>query len=89
MWIRTQRRQKIVNSEHIIDIFVDKTGTKVYADTNEDADFILLGEYNNRDDSLIVLEHLFHYMCDKKAAGIEMPFAGSPNQWATRYSSSQ
>ena len=49
MWIRTQNKQKLVNSDQIIDIFINKTGKEIYAETTDDGDFIILGEYSNRD----------------------------------------
>ena len=59
MWIRTQNRHRVINSDQIIDIFVDKTGTKIMAETTRDGDFFTLGEYKDRDTSLKVLDDLF------------------------------
>lgn len=44
MWIQTQNKQRIVNSDQIIDIFIDNTGKKILAETTRDGDFFTLGE---------------------------------------------
>lgn len=49
MWIRTQNKQKMINGDQIIDIFIDKTGKKIYAETTRDGDFFELGEYRDRE----------------------------------------
>ena len=58
MWIQTQNKQRIVNSDHIIDIFIDKTGKIIYAETTRDGDFFTLGEYENRDICMKVLNEV-------------------------------
>ena len=75
MWIRTQNKQRIINSDQIIDIFVDKTGTKVMAETTRDGDFFTLGEYKNRETCLNVLETV---LCDLGArlSAYDMPLGG-------------
>ena len=74
MWIRTQNKKRIINSDQIIDIFVDKTGNRVMAETTKE-DVIALGEYKDRDTSLNVLETL---LCDLGArlSVYDMPFGG-------------
>ena len=54
MWIQTQNKQRLVNSDQIIDIFIDKTGKIIYAETTRDGDFFTLGEYQDRDTCLYV-----------------------------------
>lgn len=58
MWIRTQNKQRIINPIQIIDVFVDKTGTKIMAETTRDGDFFELGCYENRQVCLDILEYL-------------------------------
>ena len=69
MWIQTQNKQRIINSDQIIDIFVDKTGTKVMAETTRDGDFFTLGEYKDRDTCLKVLEHISIYIGSNNPIG--------------------
>lgn len=57
MWIRTQNKQRIINSDQIIDIFVSKTETRIIAETTKE-DVIVLGEYKDRDTCLLVLDEL-------------------------------
>lgn len=71
MWIRTQNKQRIINSDQIVDIFVDKTELKVMASTRN-GDVFTLGEYKDRDTCLIVLSQIpdgTRYMLSK----FEMP----------------
>ncbi len=35
MWIQTQNKQRIVNSDHIIDIFISVRGNEIYAETEK------------------------------------------------------
>ena len=82
MWIQTQNKQRIINSDQIVDIFIDKTGTKIYAEVSiDDRDFILLGEYENRDTCLKVLEHITIGI-SSKLLGIPMPLGGEVETWA-------
>lgn len=59
MWIMTQNKQRIINSDHIADIFVNKAGDTIYAETTLDRDFFTLGEYDSRD---LCLEFLDIYL---------------------------
>lgn len=81
MWIRTQNKQRIINSDQIIDIFVDKTGTKIMAETTRDGDFFTLGEYKDRDTCLKILEHILMAIGRAKAPGITMPLGGDVESW--------
>lgn len=58
MWIRTQNKQRIMNAKNIVDIFIDRTGKIIYANTVEDADYETLGNYADRDTCLKVLEEI-------------------------------
>lgn len=84
MWIRTQNKQRIINSDQIIDIFVDKTGTKIMAETTrnrENGDFLTLGEYKDRDTCLKILELILTAIGRAKAPGITMPLGGDVENW--------
>ena len=80
MWIQTQNKQRIINSDQIIDIFVDKTGTKIMAETTRDGDFFTLGEYKDRDTCIKVLEHLSIGMVSN-LPGVPMPLGGEVEDW--------
>ena len=82
MWIQTQSRQQIINSDRIINIFIDKSGTKIMANTTrEDAFSFVLGEYKDRATCLKVLEHLgIGIGCI--IPGIPMPLGGEVDTWA-------
>ena len=73
MWIRTQNKQRIINSDQIIDIFIDKTGKKIYAETTRDGDFFELGEYANRGICTRLLAILLTLMGRDKITFLELP----------------
>ena len=78
MLIRTQNKQRIVNGSHIVNIFVDKTGTKIFADVDLydlDESRILLGEYKDRDTCLKVLDALIDSYRDMISC-YQMPLGG-------------
>lgn len=83
MWIRTQNKQRIINSDQIIDIFVGKSGTKIVANTtcyDLDASEVVLGEYKDRDTCIMVLNKLLKLsIC--RYAWEEMPFDGDVKSW--------
>jgi len=83
MWIQTQNKQKIINSDQIIDIFIDKTGTKIMAETTRDGNFFtLLGEYPDRDTCMKILDHMSAIIgTTGKIAGIAMPLGGQIKEW--------
>jgi hypothetical protein len=61
---------------------VNKTGTKVMADTIKECGFsFTLGEYKDRDTCLKVLEHISICM-DSNLPGIPMPLGGEVDDWA-------
>lgn len=76
MWIVTQNKQRIVNSDQIIDIFIDKTGTKIMAETTRDGDFFTLGEYRDRDTCLTVISQILDNM-RYTLCKFEMPLGGN------------
>ena len=80
MWIRTQNKQRIINTDQIVDIFVDKTGTKIYAESTIDRDFLVLGEYENRDTCLTILTEI-HVAIGAGVPIIEMPLGGDVDTW--------
>lgn len=81
MWIQTQSRQQIINSDRVINIFIDKSGTKIMANTTrEDAFSFTLGEYKDRDTCLKVLEHL-SVGISSNLPGIPMPLGGEVEDW--------
>ena len=81
MWIQTQNKQRIVNSDQIIDIFVDKSGTKIMAETTRDGDFLTLGEYKDRDTCLDILGHVGMIIGYSNILTITMPLGGSIDEW--------
>ena len=84
MWIRTQNKQRIINSDHIVDIFIDKTGKIIYAETTLDDDFIELGEYENRDICMEIISTLQKALVTYDNLWIEMPFGGDADHWMSR-----
>ena len=80
MWIQTQNKQRIINSDQIIDIFVDRTGTKIMAETTRDGDFFNLGEYKDRDTCLDILEHI-GTVIGSNTLTITMPLGGAIDEW--------
>jgi hypothetical protein len=80
MWIRIQNKQRIINSNHIIDIFVARTAPVIYANTTDDADYIVLGEYKDKDTCLDILEHLL-VVIGSSIPAITMPFGGEVEGW--------
>ena len=78
MWIATQNKNRMLNSNQTIDIFIDKTGTKIYAEVACDRDFIVLGEYKNRDACLKVMHQIFAHLgyMDSLGKTFVMPLGG-------------
>ena len=84
MWIQTQNKQRIINSDHVIDIFISNTGTRIIATitcNGPDAPGVVLGEYKDRDTCLKVLEHI-SVGFGSKLPGIPMPFGEDVETWA-------
>ena len=82
MWIQTQNKQRLINSDQIIDIFIDKTGKIIYAETTRDGDFFALGEYPDRDTCMKILEHMSIIIgITGKIPGIAMPLGGQVEEW--------
>ena len=80
MWIQTQNKQRIINSDQIIDIFVARTAPVLYANTTDDADYITLGEYKDKDTCLKVLNGIALVIGTKLPSG-EMPLGGDVEAW--------
>lgn len=80
MWIRTQNKQRIINSDQIIDIFVARTAPVIYANTTDDADNIPLGEYKDKDTCLEVLNALL-MLIGTKHPSCEIPLGGDVDEW--------
>ena len=67
MWIMTQNKRRIINTDNVIDIFVARTAPVIYANTAEDADFVTLGEYDSKEECLQILHDMFwHGLGDDK-----------------------
>lgn len=87
MWIRTQNKQRIINSDQIIDIFINKTGTKIYANTTVghhepgDTSQFILGEYKDRDTCLEVLEVILIVGGHKDVTWLQLPLGSDVEQW--------
>lgn len=80
MWIRTQNKHRVINSDQIIDIFIDRTGKLLIAEVpratiDHGTSLITLGEYKDRDTCLKVLDDLFatHF---PKVCTYRMPLGG-------------
>ena len=84
MWIRTQNKQRIINSDQIVDIFISKTGTTIYAETTISAldnNLIVLGEYKNRDTCIEILDVLMIVGGFDKVTWIQLPLGGDVESW--------
>ena len=78
MWIRTQNKQRIINSDQIVDIYINNKGTAICAESvinGEYATYFVLGEYENRDTCLKVTENILSAMRNMLTS-YEMPFGG-------------
>ena len=83
MWIRTQNKQRVVNSDQIVDIFISNRGTAIIAGSvlnGEYATYFELGEYEDRDTCLKVLESL-SIVIGSKTPIIMMPLGGEVEDW--------
>ena len=81
MWIQTQNKQRIINSDQIIDIFVSKTETRIIAETTKE-DVIVLGEYQDRDTCLKILNCMSVIIgITGKIPGIAMPLGEQIEEW--------
>lgn len=82
MWIQTQNKQRIINSDQIIDIFVGRTGTKIVANTtcyDLDASEVILGEYQDRETCMKILEALT--LIGVNIPLMAMPLGGEIETW--------
>ena len=84
MWIRTQNKQRIINSDQIIDIFVGRTGTKIVANTtcyDLDASEVVLGEYQDRNACLEILDVLMTIVGHDDVTWLQLPPGGEVESW--------
>lgn len=81
MWIRTQNKQRIINSDQIIDIFIDNTGKIIYAETTRDGEFFVLGEYQDRDTCLEILDVLMIVGGHDDVKWLQLPLGGDVKSW--------
>ena len=83
MWIRTQNKQRIINSNQIVDIYINNKGTTIIAESvlnGEYATYFELGEYEDRDTCLKVLESV-SFVIGSKMPMIMMPLGGEVEDW--------
>lgn len=80
MWIKTQNKRRIINSDQIIDIFVARTAPVLYANTTDDGDFLILGEYKDKDTCLEVLNALV-MLIGTNHPSCEIPLGGDVDEW--------
>ena len=80
MWIMTQNRQRIVNADNVTSIFIDKTGTKLYANETSTDDNILLAEYADRSTCVHVIGDLLDRL-NSHETFIRMPLGGEVDKW--------
>lgn len=85
MWIQTQNKQQIINSDHIINIFVARTAPIIYANTTDDADYIILGEYPDKDTCLGVLNALLSILSSGEHTMCMMPLCGMAIDWSKKF----
>lgn len=57
MWIRTQNKQRIINTDQIASIYITSSGKNIRADMVDEGVFEL-GEYKDRDTCLKVLSEI-------------------------------
>lgn len=81
MWIRTQNRQRIINSDQIIDIFIDKSGKIIYAEITRDGYFLTLGEYQDRDTCLEILDVLMIVGSHDDVKWLQLPLGSETESW--------
>lgn len=84
MWIRTQNKQRIINTDQIIDIFVGRTRTKIIANTtcyDLDASEVILGEYEDKETCLEILDVLMIVGSHDDIKWLQLPLGGEVNSW--------
>ena len=81
MWIRTQNRQRIINTNQVVDIFVGARGNTIYAEPACEQDMISLGEYKDRNECLKVID-IIHACFDVNIKTLVMPLGGEVETWA-------
>ncbi len=83
MWIRTQNKQRIINSDQIVNIFIDNTGKKLIADTirRQDEFGLVLGEYQDRDTCLEILDVLMIVGSHDDVTWLQIPPKDEVESW--------
>lgn len=83
MWIRTQNKLRLVNTEQIVDIYIDLNGTRLFARISRDdsSKFITLGEFKDKDTSLRVLDGITELIGEDKVKYINIPLGGDVDSW--------
>ena len=84
MWITTQNKRMLINSEQIIDIYTNVPGTTIFAETNAMINgvnkIIPLGEYKDKEIGLKILEHL-SLVVGSDIPAITMPLNEEVDEW--------
>lgn len=84
MWITTQNKRMVINSEQIIDIYTNVSGTTIFAETNAMINgankIIPLGEYKDKETCLEILEHL-SLVAGSDSLAITMPLNDEVDEW--------
>lgn len=83
MWIITQNKKALINSDNIIMIFVTGGGDNIIKArvnaTSQCVENITLGEYKDRETCLEILEHLL--VGDSDVTSITMPLNEEVDWW--------
>ena len=82
MWIQIQNKQRIINSDQIVDIFIDNTGKNLIADTiiRQNNFGLILGEYQDRDTCLFVLSAILECITSEQVI-VKMPLGSEVDNW--------
>lgn len=83
MWIRTQNKQRIINSDQIVDIYINNRGTAIYAESVFDSEnsYFVLGEFKDRDTCMNILEMLMAILGHDNIKWINIPLGGEVEEW--------
>ena len=85
MWITTQNKRMLINSEQIIDIYTNVPGTTIFAETNAMINgvnkIMPLGEYKDKEICLKILEYLSLVVGSSDIPAITMPLNEEVDEW--------
>lgn len=86
MWITTQSKKVLINSDNIIMIFLTGGGDNIIKARIENAtekctENITLGEYEDRETCLEILEHLSLVIGGNDISSISMPLNEELDEW--------